>query len=118
MTTYVLDTNSFIYALQKGYIFPKNHYLVSVITEMELLSYSKLTLDDEKILKDALSNFRIIDLQHDVKVEAIRLRKEFNLKLPDSIIVATSFVYDAILVTSDKQLLKFEVIKSFELMDL
>ena len=43
MNKYLLDTNSIIYALNSSFIFPKYEYLISVISEIELLSYSKLT---------------------------------------------------------------------------
>lgn len=50
MQKYLLDTNTIIYALNKGFKFPKNKYFVSVITEIELLSYSELTAKEEEIL--------------------------------------------------------------------
>ena len=44
--------------------------------------------------------------------------KNNKIKLPDSIIIATSLKQDAILVTSDKQLLNSDLVKTIELKDL
>ena len=57
MNKYLLDTNSIIYALNSSFIFPKYEYLISVISEIELLSYSKLTDEESKVLQIAISNF-------------------------------------------------------------
>jgi len=51
MSKYLLDTNTIIYALNQGFKLQNSKYLVSIITEIELLSYSNLTKSDEKILK-------------------------------------------------------------------
>jgi predicted nucleic acid-binding protein len=115
MQKYLLDTNTIIYALNKGYRFPNNRYLVSVISEIELLSFSKLTKQEEEILKRALSKFESIELHARVKEESIKLRKETKIKLPDCIIIATAIVEKAILVTSDKQLLNSQIVQTISL---
>jgi len=112
---YLLDTNTIIYALNNGFKFPKYDYVVSVITEIELLSYSKLSKQDEYILKNALSHFEHIGLTEDVKTETIQIRKQSKIKLPDSIILATALTQNAILVTSDKQLLNSKIVQVIEL---
>ncbi len=118
MKKYVLDTNSLIYALNGKVEIPLYDYLVSVITEIELLSYSKLSEKDEEVIKALLLNFQIITLTHEIKESTINIRKQYNLKLPDSIIVATAIENKAILVTSDKQLLKLDCVKVIELVQL
>ncbi len=118
MNKYLLDTNSIIYALQKGLKFPRGEYFISIITEIELLSYSKLTPEDERNIKLAISNFKLIELTNNIKNKTIDIRKKIKLKLPDSIIVASAKQYDLTLVTSDSQLLSLkniEVIEIFEL---
>ena len=115
MNRYLLDTNSIIYALNGGLKLPDNDYIISVITEIELLSYSKLSQQDEYMLKSALSHFRHIGLSDDIKIETINIRKHSNLKLPDSLIAATANVENAILVTSDKRLLNSNIVKTVEL---
>ncbi len=53
-----------------------------------------------------------------VKTETIGIRKKTKLRLPDSVIVATAVVKDAIVVTSDKQILNLRQVKSKELFEL
>ncbi len=115
MKSYVLDTNTLIYALEKGSKIIQHRYLISVITELELLSYSKLTDEEEVALRALLKNFKCIGLTNKVKLETIKIRKQYKIKLPDSIIVATAIANDAILVTSDRQLLKLDIVQSIEL---
>jgi predicted nucleic acid-binding protein len=117
-TKYLLDTNSIIYAIKYNYKLPLYEYLISVITEIELFSYAKLSKQDEKILEKILSNFKNIALIDNIKNETIRIRKNNNLKLPDSLIVATAIIENAILVTSDKQLLNSNIINTIEIKDL
>ena len=90
-------------------------YLVSVITEIELLSYSNLTKEDETALKNLLSHFESIELTKSVKEKTIQIRRDSKLKLPDSIIVASALDNDAILVTSDKQLINAQIVTTIEL---
>jgi hypothetical protein len=73
---------------------------------MELLSYPKITNDEIEIIYNFLDKVYIIDLENDIKLKTIELRKQFNIKLPDSIILATSQVYDLELFTEDKKLLE------------
>jgi hypothetical protein len=115
---YLLDTNTIIYALNEGFKFPKNKYFVSVITEIELLSYSELTAKEEEILKSALSKFQSIELTQDIKQITIQIRKNSKLKLPDSIIVASAINEKAILITSDKQLLNAQAVETMSIEDL
>ena len=102
---YLLDTNTIIYAIKNGSILPAGHYLVSIISEMELLSYSKITVTEENCIRRLLANFEIIKISDEIKEKAIAVRKKSNLKLPDAIICATSFSSGSILVTNDRKLL-------------
>ncbi|MGE0737787.1 type II toxin-antitoxin system VapC family toxin [Sulfurimonas sp.] len=115
MSKYLLDTNTIIYALNQALKLKDGRYLVSVITEIELLSYANLTKSDAEVLKRLLSRFESIELTKSVKEKTIQIRKESKLKLPDSIIVASALDNNAILVTSDKQLLNAQIVKTIEL---
>lgn len=118
MSNYLLDTNTIIYALNQGVKLPHGKYFVSIITEMELLSYSHLTKSDEEVLKRVLCQFESIEITQSIKEKTIQIRKSSKLKLPDSIIVASALDKDAILVTSDKQLLGAQHVKTIMLEDL
>ncbi|MFP4486600.1 MAG: PIN domain-containing protein [Campylobacterales bacterium] len=70
------------------------------------------------MLKNLLSQFESIELTKSVKDKTIQIRRDSKLKLPDSIIVASALDNDAVLVTSDKQLLNAQVVKIIELNEL
>ncbi len=101
---FLLDTNIIIYALKQNAVLTDCNFIVSIITEMELLSYPKISKSDEENLKSLLSNFEVINITEQIKDKTIELRKTNRLKLPDSIICATSFVTNSVLVTDDKKL--------------
>ncbi|GHT25900.1 hypothetical protein FACS18942_02100 [Planctomycetales bacterium] len=76
----------------------------SVITRIELLSYSKNTERSEQIIRDFLSLLTPVMLDADVETAAIRLRQTNRLKLPDAVIAASAIVVNAVLITGDEQL--------------
>lgn len=114
----MLNTNSLIYALNDQAKIPLEHYLVSVITEIELLSYAKLTDSEDMMIRSMLDRFEIVGLTANIKETTISIRKHFKVKLPDSIIVATAIENNATLVTSDKQLLRLDSVETIELKNL
>jgi predicted nucleic acid-binding protein len=104
----LLDTNTILYVLAGNetlatFLNEKELY-VSIITELELLSYKKITSKEIRVISDFLDQVNIININDEIKTETIELRRKSNLKLPDSIIGATSLVLDIPLVTSDKQM--------------
>ncbi|HPZ07037.1 MAG TPA: type II toxin-antitoxin system VapC family toxin [Candidatus Eremiobacteraeota bacterium] len=120
---YLLDTNVIINLLKiekaKRKFIDKNPlFFLSIITEIELLSYHYLSYEDEQKIKKLLKKTQIINIDTLIKEETIRIRKQHNLKLPDAIICATAFTQSLCLVTDDKDLLKFSWIKSIPLKDL
>ncbi|SHG33909.1 hypothetical protein SAMN05443144_12529 [Fodinibius roseus] len=77
------------------------HIWVSCITEIELLSYSNLSEDEEKLIQSFLDKCSIVELSPAIRKVAIDIRKTQNLKVPDSIIAATSEHIGFPLVTMD-----------------
>lgn len=112
---YILDTNPIIDAIKAGVRLLEEEYLVSFVTELELLSYSKLSKKEEQSINALLSNFLIVNVNEEIKKKTIELRKRYRLKLPDSIIVATAIIENAILVTADRQLKKIKELEITEL---
>ena len=104
----LLDTNAVLYFMGGRLAAPLEvgPYYVSVISEMELLSYPDLTADAESQIRSFLAGLTIVELTEDVKKAAIRLRREHGLKLPDAIVAASAIVLDAELLTNDHQLLR------------
>ncbi len=111
----LLDTNAIIYALNYGLRLPSYKYLVSFITEIELLSYNKLTKEDILKIKSLLNYFQIVDIDKRIKEKTIYIRKNYGIKLPDSLICATSIEYNAMLVSNDKQLKKIKELQVLSL---
>ena len=104
---FLLDTNAILYILggdeALSTLLYNERLYISVITEMELLSYKNITAREKQQIKNFLSDFEIINITDAVKDRAIEIKKNSHLKLPDSIIAATAIVLDISLVTSDKQ---------------
>jgi predicted nucleic acid-binding protein len=85
--------------------FKKCKRYISVITEMELLSYPDLTPQEEGEIRIFLKTCRIIPLRRKIKDEGINFRKTIKCKLPDSIIAATAVIYRLTLISNDTHLL-------------
>ena len=113
---FLLDTNAVLYLLNgdetlADFLFEKQLY-ISIITEMELLAYKNITLKEQKQIASFLNEMTVININNDIKITTIELKKNSNLKLPDSVIAATSLWLKIPFVTSDKQ---FKSIKSLNL---
>jgi predicted nucleic acid-binding protein len=79
--------------------------IVSVITELELLSFPLITEEHETKINAFLAERKIVPLTDEVKHKAVEFRRRTNKKLPDSIVAATAIVSNATLITRDKRLL-------------
>ena len=102
----VLDTNTVMYFLggKLAQPLPDDDYTVSVITQIELLSYPLLSPDDEQHVLEFLTTVTVIDLSAEIRDAAIRLRRNHRLKLPDSIIAGTAVSLGVVLLTNDRRL--------------
>jgi len=103
---YLLDTNAVLYILNgdatlADFLFEKELYL-SVISEMELLSYKELTDKDRQKIIAFLKGFVILNIDENIKLNTIEVKKTSGLKLPDSIIAASAISLKLPLLTSDK----------------
>jgi predicted nucleic acid-binding protein len=106
MTRYLLDTNAVIY-LVNGRLalpLPEGQYSISVITEIELLSFPNLLDEEEQRIRDLLQVLERIQLSDTVRHQTILLRRKNRLKLPDAIIAASALTQEAILLTNDQAL--------------
>jgi hypothetical protein len=106
MIDYILDTNILIlfFAGKLKQPLPTAKLGISVISEIEILSYAGLTAHEEKQLKNMLKNFSRLSLTDEIKQQTIIIKKSRKIKLPDAIICATAMTEQAILLTNDKQL--------------
>jgi predicted nucleic acid-binding protein len=111
----VLDTNVVLYYLGGRLQKPldKKQYVISIITEIELLSYPSIQADELKTIQNFLDDVTVVELKKSIKTETIFLRKKYNLKVPDAIIAATALKLDAPLLTNDKKLLSVSEIETY-----
>ncbi|MGD0960695.1 MAG: type II toxin-antitoxin system VapC family toxin [Methylomonas sp.] len=79
---------------------------ISQITRMELLGYPKLTDEEERAIREFLDACQICLLEERIEMEAIRLRRSGNFKLPDAIVAASALVNHARLLTLDKRIIQ------------
>lgn len=103
---WVLDTNAVIYLLQGRLVqpLPMGTWYLSVISEIELRSWQKLTDNEDSAIRRLLSRVTVVGLDASVKELTIHLRRQCRLKLPDAVIAATAQVTEATLLTNDEVL--------------
>ncbi len=70
---------------------------ISLITWMEVLTGSQP--EEEDTIREFLIRFRVIPIDKRIAEEAVRIRRERRLRLPDAIIWATARDAGSILVT-------------------
>jgi predicted nucleic acid-binding protein len=112
----IADTNIFIYLLkndlQLGQLLDKKSIYISYITELELLSFPKISANEIDVIKELINKCNIIHYSEDLKDDIILLRRKYNLRIPDAIIAATSFAYFIPLITADKNFRRIKEIDS------
>jgi predicted nucleic acid-binding protein len=74
---------------------------LSCISEIELLSYPKLSEEEDQLIRSFLQECSVIDLLKPIRETTIHIRREKKLKVPDAIIAATSIYLGIPLVTMD-----------------
>jgi len=74
---------------------------VSVITQIEALSWVNPDKDKEKTVRDFIQDANVLTLSVPIVSQCVALRRSRKIKTPDAIIAATAIVYDFTLVTSD-----------------
>lgn len=102
----LLDTNIILYFMGGdeilSSILEENQLFISIITEIELLSYHKLSKTEIKKIQEFIGYCKVLGLSEDVKKKAISLRRIHRLKLPDAIILGTALQFEAAFITADK----------------
>lgn len=104
----MVDTNIALYLLRGDEtvinLLSDSGLHLSVITRMELLSFPGLTKAQLPAINAFLDAWPVEELHSLVEGEAIRLRRKYKLKLPDSIIAATASHVGIPLVTADRDM--------------
>jgi len=71
---------------------------VSIVSWMEVMAGAKTT-EDEEVRRAFLNHFRVLPLNAEIAEEAVALRRQHRLKLPDAIIWATAKSESCLLVS-------------------
>ena len=110
-----IDTNILVFLL--GYdkkiaeIINKYEIHISFITKIELLCRPHLSKSEKNNILDLLKeNCTIHEINEDIVNQTIRIKSEYKLKIPDSIIAATAKTLDYPLLTADVEFQKLEKI--------
>jgi predicted nucleic acid-binding protein len=122
---YLIDTNTAIdYLNNKLPAFSSNlideqEILISVITRMELLAWPNATREQITLLEDFVNSSFVLNLEEDVILKGIEIRKQYKLKLPDAIIAATAAVFDLTLLSRNlsdfQKVVELEVINPWDM---
>ncbi|MDF5721618.1 MAG: type II toxin-antitoxin system VapC family toxin [Rhizonema sp. PD37] len=111
---YVLDTNAIVALLQGNsqltqLLNDADWIGISVISQIEFLTFSELSQDDRQLFQLFLQRVEIIDLvASDIVLieKIIEVRLQYRLKLPDAIIAAMAIQNLASLVSADQEFAK------------
>jgi predicted nucleic acid-binding protein len=106
---YLIDTNILIYFLngdmprdeEVKVAMLSSNFSLSSITIAELLSWKELSDNDAEQILKGLESVKIIPADVKICAEASKIRRNWNTKLGDAIIAATSLTEGLILVTND-----------------
>lgn len=101
----LLDTNVALYLLRgdrsAADALDGQEVFISFITRMELLSKPGMTKAESKQVEAFLNEWPMVELDRSIMDQAILLRREFRLKIPDAIIAATAIFLNVPLLTAD-----------------
>ena len=106
---YLLDTNAVIQLLAGNpslikMVEDSDFLAISVISKLEFLSYPELTDDEKNAFSELLEDLTVFDLMASdsaLMQEAVAMRIDGGLKLPDAVIAATALVNGCEVITND-----------------
>lgn len=109
---FLIDTNIIIYHFKDELpdhatawideIF-KASFSISIITKIEFLGWKNYTHEQFNQASQFLSNANVISVKEDIANQAIQLRRQIRIKLPDAIIAATCIIKNYTLVTRNTE---------------
>jgi predicted nucleic acid-binding protein len=108
----LLDTNIVLFLLNGEQtlipLLEEKQLYISFITQLEALGYKGISTDNQNEIRSFLSECIIIDINPTIKDFTIQLRQKYSLKLPDSIIMATSLYLNMPVISADNDFKKVE----------
>lgn len=108
----LLDSNIVLYLLKGEQtlipLLEEKQLYVSFVSQLETLGHKGISKVEQLKITSFLSECVIIDINAVIKNFTIMLRQKYNIKLPDSIVMATSLYLNAPIITADKGFNKVE----------
>jgi len=107
---YTLDTNIIIYFFKgeskvKTFLREKtlkgSRFFISTISEAELFGYPDLTSEEISKIDEIFKTISIIPIDSQIARLAGFFKRKYKISLPDSIITATSYLTNTVLLTRD-----------------
>ena len=105
---YTLDTNAILYYLKddadavavlRGVFVENVPVYVSAITELELFAYPNLSIEEESLIEELLATTSVLPVDSRIARLAPLVRRDYRLKVPDSVIAATAMFTGSKLLT-------------------
>ncbi|MEK7128022.1 MAG: type II toxin-antitoxin system VapC family toxin, partial [Patescibacteria group bacterium] len=87
-------------------------YYISVISRVELFSYSEITPEESSSIEAFLGSTRTVLIDNEIAMIAAELRRKYKIKTPDSLVAATAIYTNTSLVTRNTK--DFEKIKELK----
>lgn len=114
---YLIDTNILISLFNQELTqpIPNGNIGYSVITSIEILSFKGLSSQEDNLIRSTLKTLIEVSLDTTIAEKTIRLRRKYSLKMPDAVILASTWECAAVLITNDKQLSKISEVQVISL---
>jgi len=105
---YTLDTNIIIYFLKgeskvkrflRGETLKGSRFFISAISEAELFGYPELTFEEISKIDDIFKTISVISIDSQIARLAGFFKRKYKISLPDSIVAATSYLTNTVLLT-------------------
>jgi predicted nucleic acid-binding protein len=101
-----VDTNICIYLLNNDHVVADlldgYSIYISFITEIELYAYHSHNPSAKQILDEFIEDVNVVNINIPIKQKTIEVRRDYKLKLPDSIIAASALIENVSFITADK----------------
>jgi hypothetical protein len=75
---------------------------ISVITQIELLSWNADTPTEQKV-KSFADDSIVLNITQDIVIQCVNIRKRKKIKTPDAIIAATALTYGFTIITNNEK---------------
>jgi predicted nucleic acid-binding protein len=87
---------------------PEYELYINLVVEIETLAKPGMTAEEETEARAFLASFEWVEIDASTRNEAIRIRRDKSLLLPDALIAASAIVLNATVLSNDPHLLNYQ----------